>query len=422
MPMHVVYAREPLPDRWSKSVFLAGPTPRTKDVLSWRPEALRLLEALGYDGVVFIPEDRGINGCAITPENYEPQIRWEHEAIRHADIVVFWVPREVSIEIAEFMEAVAKAGPDATTIDVKDLLKSPAFTTNVEWGEQFDSGRVVLGYPIQPKETSKMGYFRTKAGWEHVPIAHTLEETLRSAVSRIGEGALREGGETGVPLDIWRTDIFQRWHAAQKAAGNRLLDARVQWTYRIGHRRERLFFWAIETDMHVGVEDRVFKDGIVIGRPDVSGTVLFGPDRGYNTEVVLIREFRPAANTSDGFVHEPANGSSWRKLAPVELAAAEAKEETGVALSLNRLQPLGDSQLMPTLCAHRACVYFARLTKDELEAMKSRVGKPHGEAAEGEHTWVEIYTLRDIFEMKAGTENLDWSTRGMIYHAFYNKA
>src|SRR5512135_587825 len=288
--MQVVYAREPFPESWSKSLFLAGPTPRTKDVLSWRPEALRLLETLGYDGTVFIPEDRGFNGCAITPENYEPQILWEHEAIRRADAVVFWVPR--------------------------DLDAMPAFTTNIEWGEQFDSGRVALGYP---KETPKMGYFRTKARWHEVPVAHTLEAALKRALELIGDGAAREGGETCVPIDIWRTAIFQRWHAAQKAAGNRLLDARVQWTYRIkGHRRERLFFWALETDMHVGAEGRVFKDGMVIGRPDVSGTVLFGPDLGFNTEVVLIREFRPAANTTDGYVHEPANGSSWHDLAPAE--------------------------------------------------------------------------------------------------------
>jgi hypothetical protein len=390
--MQVVYAREPLPDRWAKSVFLAGPTPRDASTPSWRPEALRILEALGYDGVVFIPEDRDHNGCAITPENYEPQIQWEHDALRHADVIVFWVAR-----------------------DLKDM---PAFTTNIEWGEQFDSGRVALGYP---KETPKMGYFRTKAKWHGVPIAYTLEDTLTRALSMIGEGALREGGETAVPIDIWRTEIFQRWHAAQKKAGNRLLDARVVWTYHIGHRRERLFFWGLETDMHVGVEDRVFKDGIVIGRPDVSGTVLFGPPLGFETEVVLIREFRPAANTSDGFVHEPANGSSWRKLAPVELAAAEAKEETGVALSLNRLRQLGDRQLMPTLCAHRANVYFARLTKEELRVLKTRVGKPHGNAAEGEHTWIEIHKIRDIFEKKNGTHDLDWSTFGMIASAFYSE-
>lgn len=398
--MQVVYARETLPESWSKSLFLAGPTPRSKDVLSWRPEALRLLKTLGYDGVVFVPEDRGMNGCAITPENYEPQIRWEHEALRHSDMIVFWVQRDF-------------------TLDADGEMKFPGFTTNIEWGEQFDSGRVVLGYP---NETPKMGYFRTKAQWQRVPIAHTLEETLSAALAKIGEGALREVGETCVPIDIWRTAIFQRWYAAQLKAGNRLLDANVLWTYFIGHDRERLFFWALETDMHVGLESRVFKRGIVLGRPDVSGTVLFGPDLGFNTEVVLIREFRPAASTSDGFVHEPANGSSWDDLAPAELAAAETIEETGVAISLNRLQGLGERQLLPTLCPHRASVYFARLTKQELAAVKSRAGKPHGKTSEGEHTWIEIYTVREIFEMKGtGTHDLDWSTLGMVFFAFYHK-
>jgi hypothetical protein len=398
--MQVVYARETLPESWSKSLFLAGPTPRSKDIQSWRPEALRLLKTLGYDGVVFVPEDRGMNGCAITPENYEPQIRWEHEALRHSDMIVFWVPRDF-------------------TLDAQGEMKFPGFTTNIEWGEQFDSGRVALGYP---KETPKMGYFRTKAQWHRVPIAHSLEATISEALAKIGEGALREVGETCVPIDIWRTAIFQRWFTAQMKAGNRLLDANVLWTYRIGHERERLFFWALETDMHVGAENRVFRHGIVIGRPDVSGTVLFGPDLGFNTEVVLIREFRPAASTSDGFVHEPANGSSWQDLAPAELAAAETIEETGVAISLNRLQGLGERQLLPTLCPHRACAYFARLTKQELEAVRARAGKPHGKASEGEHTWIEIYTVREIFEMKKkGTHDLDWSTLGMVFFAFYHK-
>lgn len=31
------------------SVFLAGPTPRSIDVASWRPDALVILEDLGYN-------------------------------------------------------------------------------------------------------------------------------------------------------------------------------------------------------------------------------------------------------------------------------------------------------------------------------------------------------------------------------------
>lgn len=392
--MQVVYAREPFPASWSKSLFLAGPTPRSEDMPSWRPEALRLLEALGYDGTVLSPEDRGRSGCAVTPETYEPQIRWEDEAMRRADAVVFWVPR-----------------------DLKDF---PAFTTNIEWGEQFDSGRVALGYP---DGAPKMGYFKTKAAWHRVPVAQTLDGTLRAAVAMIGEGASREGGETCVPIDIWRTESFRNWHAAQKAAGNRLLDARILWTYRDARAPERLFFWAIEVDMHVGTEDRVFKDGVVIGRPDVAGTVLFGPDRGLDTETVLVREFRPSASTSDGCVHEPANGSSWDGLAPAELAVAETAEEIGASLNTDRLHGLGARQLMPTLCAHRAHAYVARLTEAELEAIRRRAGRPHGIVADGERTWIEIFTVREIIEMRdPRTRDLDWSTVGMVLSAFHRQA
>lgn len=390
--MQVVYAREELPDRWTKSVFLAGPTPRDASMPSWRPEALRILEELGYDGVVLVPEDRGQNGCAITPENYDPQIRWEHEALRRADAVVFWVARE--------------------------FPAMPAFTTNIEWGEWFDSGKVALGYP---KGTPKVGYFRTKAGWLGLPIAHDLRATLERALSLVGEGALREGGETCVPIEIWRTPIFRRWHAAQKKAGNVLLDARVLWTYRIGRDRERLFFWALETDMRVGAEGRVVRDGIVLGRPDVSATVLFGKDRGYNTEVALIREFRPSATTSDGFVREPAGGSSWEDLPPVEVAAAEAVEEAGVALPPSRLKDLGDRQLMPTLSAHRARVYVARLTDAEMRLLKARGDLPLGREREGERTWVEVRTIRQLLDQVEGIQpnDVDWSTLGMVLYAFY---
>ncbi|HJV32830.1 MAG TPA: nucleoside 2-deoxyribosyltransferase domain-containing protein [Patescibacteria group bacterium] len=405
MAMQVVYAREPFPDRWTKSVFLAGPTPRGDGTPSWRPEALRILEELGYDGVVLVPEDRDVNGCAITPETYEPQILWEDEGLNRADVVIFWVARDLSLV------------PKKKPVD-RDEMKMPAFTTNIEWGEYFDSGKVALGYP---KETPKVGYFRTKAKWLKLPIAHDLRGTVERALEMIGDGALREGGESHVPIGVWRTPVFQRWHAAQKKAGNDLLKARVLWTYRIGRDFERLFFWALETEMRVGAEGRVFKDGIVLGRPDVSATVLFGRDRGYNTKVALIREFRPSATTSDGCVHEPAGGSSWDELPPAEVAAEEALEEAGIRLATSRLKDLGDRQLMPTLSAHRAHVYVARLTEDELEKLEGLVGRPLGRAREGERTWIEIRTIRQLLDQHDGCapNDVDWSTLGMVLYAFY---
>lgn len=409
--MQVVYAREPFPDRWTKSVFLAGPTPRKGGPPSWRPEALRILEAAGYDGVVFVPEDRDMNGCVMNPENYDAQILWENEGLNRADAILFWVPRDLAIDLPEDLP------PGTKTLDVKDLLKFPAFTTNVEWGKWFDSGKVALGYP---KDAPKMGYLKAEATLVRAPVAKTLEETARAALGLIGEGALREGGETHVPIDVWRTPIFQRWHSAQKAAGNRLLSADVQWTYRIGRERERLLFWTLETQMYVAAEKRVVKDGLVIGRPDVSVTILLGPDHGYNTEIVLIREFRPSAVTSDGYVREPPGGSSWEDLTPVEIAAAEVAEEAGIVLTHSRFKPLAERQLLATLCPHRANVFVARLTKEELQKLRALQGRPLGRERDRERTWVEFTTFRDLFEAKeARSRDVDYATLGMLYSAFY---
>lgn len=39
-----------------KSIFLAGPTPRENNDVSWRVEACKILEDNGFDGIVYIPE------------------------------------------------------------------------------------------------------------------------------------------------------------------------------------------------------------------------------------------------------------------------------------------------------------------------------------------------------------------------------
>ena len=39
-----------------KSIFLAGPTPRSKEVNTWRKDALKILDKLEFDGLVYVPE------------------------------------------------------------------------------------------------------------------------------------------------------------------------------------------------------------------------------------------------------------------------------------------------------------------------------------------------------------------------------
>src|SRR5690606_7364487 len=89
--MKVIYALESYPAAVTKTLFLAGPTSRTAQAASWRSEALRLLEELGYDGHVFIPEPQG----GFWAENYINQVEWEEEFLKAADVILFWVPRDV---------------------------------------------------------------------------------------------------------------------------------------------------------------------------------------------------------------------------------------------------------------------------------------------------------------------------------------
>lgn len=142
-----VYAREPL----DKSIFLAGPTPRDKETPSWRPEALALLEESGFDGKVFIPEDR--DGQA--KFDYDDQVRWEWEALAQATVAVFWVPRE--------------------------LTRMPALVTNVEFGMLAASGKIVFG---APPDAVKMGYLKALASRYGFPVYADMKSTLMAAVAK----------------------------------------------------------------------------------------------------------------------------------------------------------------------------------------------------------------------------------------------
>ena len=135
--MHLVYANE-YPDgvksndpSWTyaqPSIFLCGPTPRSSDVSSWRPNFIRELESCHFAINVFIPEDRD----GQFRSEYDKQIEWEHEHLDKASLVVFWVPR--------------------------DLETMPAFTTNCEFGMLLKSGKILYGRPDGAPKTSYLDY------------------------------------------------------------------------------------------------------------------------------------------------------------------------------------------------------------------------------------------------------------------------
>lgn len=151
----LVYAGDPLPQ--GPSVFLAGPTPRSEDVPSWRPDAIRELGAQwGGSGrlAVVIPEPSG------RPWPYhDNQAEWETVGREGAAAILFWIPR--------------------------DLRTLPGFTTNVEFGMDVTTGRAVLGCPPDCPNPERNRYLIWLARRHGVPVTSTLPATVAAALALI---------------------------------------------------------------------------------------------------------------------------------------------------------------------------------------------------------------------------------------------
>lgn len=381
--MEIIYSTEKAPKKLSRSIFLAGPSPRKEGDMNWRPEALRLLEEVGFDGVVFVPLPRD----GVWPANYDDQAAWETEHLNMADVILFWVPR--------------------------DLEKLPAFTTNVEFGLWLGSGKVVLGYP---PGTAKMKYLDWHARRVFAPVHDTLEATVKEAVAMTAAGAERSGGERSVPLLVWNTPQFQAWIAAQRGAGNRLDGARVLWSYRVGPGRGFTYAFAVRVDVWVAAEDRHKSNEFIVARPDIAAVIAYRRAPVFeDSTVVLAREFRSPARTEDAFIRELPGGSvGANDGGPAGAAAKELLEETGLAIGLERLRPVGIRQLAGTFSLHAANVFAVELTEAEMAAMRETAAKKerHGTAGSSEQVYVEVHRLGDIFDGRSGA--VDWSNLGMI--------
>ncbi len=134
-----------------KSIFLAGPTPRDANVLSWRKEAIKLLDDMGFDGVVYIPEYSTMKPKA----DYVDQAMWERAAMLNATVICFWIPRSL---------------PDMS-----------GFTTNVEFGYWLHTGKVTYG---RPDEAVKIKYldWLYEIDYHKKPF-NNLQELLSESIS-----------------------------------------------------------------------------------------------------------------------------------------------------------------------------------------------------------------------------------------------
>ena len=133
-----------------KSIFLAGPTPRGENIKSWRVEACKIIEELGFDGIVYVPEYSTLKPKA----DYVDQAQWERDALSNASVITFWIPRTL---------------PDM-----------PAFTTNVEFGYWLHTGKILYGRPDNAKKIKYLDWLY-KTDMNKEPYTN-LEELLKGSV------------------------------------------------------------------------------------------------------------------------------------------------------------------------------------------------------------------------------------------------
>ena len=129
------------------SMFLAGPTPRCKQVKSWRPQFIKLLQKQETKCTVFLPELK--NGGWLG--DHDKQTEWEYRHLHLASAVVFWVPR--------------------------DLDKLPGFITNVEFGFWVRSDRCFYGRPPGTPVTRYLDWLYKKEH-SHESPAESMEELI----------------------------------------------------------------------------------------------------------------------------------------------------------------------------------------------------------------------------------------------------
>lgn len=200
--MKVIYAKEEIPKvtslkerkrlMWAPdSIFLAGPTPRSNDVASWRPEALKLLEKRGFEGTVLVPEDRD----GKFKGSYLDQVEWEYEGLFAAGCVLFWIPR--------------------------DLETLPGFTTNAEFGMLYGGNRMrhcVLG---APPDAPKTKYLRFLADKGDLASCFSLSETVDAALDNLGKDVDLDRFELGKLYDDYHSDTpkaIRRFLGTHRAA------------------------------------------------------------------------------------------------------------------------------------------------------------------------------------------------------------
>jgi len=146
--MTVVYAKESIPKTEEFKLFLAGPLPRVKGEKTWREE---VKEFFKNSKIILLTPELRDNKYEEGILEKESQILWEHEAMTHADFILFWIPR------------------------TKENL---GLTTNEEFGywKALRPSKMIVGIPPNSFRTDYQKFWTKKL---KIPFFETLQDTLK---------------------------------------------------------------------------------------------------------------------------------------------------------------------------------------------------------------------------------------------------
>lgn len=393
----IVYSKEPMPDTINKSIFLAGPTVRNKELnddLEWRTDAIEMLRDLEYDGVVYSPIDR--DGEFDVTRLYE-QIDWERDCCKASDVIVFWIPR--------------------LNREDKEMI---ALTTNIEFGLYYDSNRIFIGAPDDAYQMDYIKYLSEQKGYKWYS---DLKSLLSDVVDYLDKDVIRKGIECKIPKMIFESKQFQNWYKAQKYSGNSLTDYEHLYHF-IMPKAKQLFMTVDRPSVYIKKENRVKDIEFVVSRTDMSYVCAYyrlANDDDYDTEIVLIKEFRTPVRNLESFVYELPGGSSLKETESEYIVASnEFKEEVGLSISPYRFDYVTKKQSASTLCSHTITLYSVELTKEEMTQIKemSLKGITHGNQNDTELTYIKVITLWDLINRNV---LIDFTNMGMIFTALTKK-
>jgi 8-oxo-dGTP pyrophosphatase MutT (NUDIX family) len=380
--MKIIFSDEQLPDTITKTLFLAGPSIRDYKETDWRKNAISILEELKYDGIVFIPIPSPVfyGKTPLSKSSYDNQIKWEQNARRMSDVILFWILRDLD-------------------------KKAYGLTTNFELGEDLNTGKVTYG---RPDNADKCRYTDTCVTEKGLPIFQCLNELIKYSLTFLFN-VKRENGERFIQSSLWKNHNFVNWLQLNKKVGNYLEDAKVITVFPsiLGI---DIFSYIIQVNVFIKNENRYKSNEIILSRKDLTSVLPYFKKDG-QTYIVLVKEYRTPVRNADNYVYELPGGSGNG----LENAQKELVEETNLNIEQSRFQFVNTRQVSSTFSVHTNSIYRVELNEEEINYILN-VAKNNivFEDEEGcERTFIEILNINNLFN-----KPIDYGNLGAIFECF----